>query len=382
MMVTSLADLSYLSPGAEKIPDPPIFQWPVDVAKGITEDICQQVQDIICQSRLVSRPHNLLLAERSNIFRVEQLLGHGAFSQVSAVVYGNGHRYACKHLKQELMHQPEEFKRAAAELVCEAHLLASFDHPNIVRVHGWSSRGVSAFEDGFHDSFFLLLDILEETLDDRIDRWRVNELLYVKSSNTLYLEKLHIMSGVASALDYLHHHGVCYRDLKPNNIGFLNGCVKIFDFGLSRELPLMDIYTPFHMSGAVGTIRYMSPEVALNQPYNVSTDAYSFAMVSYELLTLQKPFDGWTTEMHTQMVCIGGARPNTRNWLCGIPLEVDLLLQVAWQTHPSNRPSMKRIHERLEILKKDESIRTIQLECQRMQGKLQAHPILMNNFCS
>lgn len=57
-------------------------------------------------------------------------------------------------------------------------------------------------------------------------------------------------------------NSIIYRDLKPDNIGFdVRGDVKLFDFGLSRELPerKLDDGT-YHMTGDTGSPRYMAPE--------------------------------------------------------------------------------------------------------------------------
>jgi serine/threonine protein kinase len=368
------------------------YRWPDRFAKLISDNVHRQVQQMLGESRLTRNNDNdIQLIQPGEIFSVDRVLGSGAFSQVSAVTTKDGRRYACKHLQQKLMEKPEDFQLAAAELAFEAHILSSFDHPNILKIRGWAANGIASFESGKHDSFFLLLDLLTETLDQRIIRWRDDELNLLQNESkctgslpnlimdenvanqnfnhqnhsqqndvadknlrheTLYLEKIRIMSEIASALDYIHAQGVVFRDLKPQNIGFSaeTNSVQIFDFGLSRELPSLDTSAPFSMSGKVGTLRYMAPEVATNQAYNISSDVYSWAIVSYELLSLEKPFDGWTRDLHADFVCTRGLRPETTNTLHPISSDMKMILEQAWNPIPSNRGTMSQIGVQLQCL--------------------------------
>jgi serine/threonine protein kinase len=60
--------------------------------------------------------------------------------------------------------------------------------------------------------------------------------------------------------------------------------VKLFDFGLARELDHSDednaedsnVYV---MSSEVGSLRYMSPEVANGEKYNHKVDTYAFGEI-------------------------------------------------------------------------------------------------------
>lgn len=272
-------------------------QWNCNNATRImTDRIHAEVKKMVANSRLVRKSEGIALVHRRDL-ELGELLGRGAFSEVHAVQILNNQgcdrrkRYAMKHLKAKLLSQPENFRLAAAELAVEAHMLASFDHPNVMKIRGWASNGVASFADGRHDSFFLVLDCLDETLDQRIATWQTqiasqshqrelsgnlvtdlwrrfsilptNEIPVLqqqqstqqreqqRAANSLHLEKLGVCVEIASALAYLHNKGVIFRDLKPNNIGFLNGRVQLFDFGLSRELPCLNLDEPFEMSGKV-----------------------------------------------------------------------------------------------------------------------------------
>jgi serine/threonine protein kinase len=269
----------------------------------MTDRIHAEVKTMVANSRLVRKSEGIALVYRRDL-EVGELLGRGAFSEVHAVHILNNQgcdkekRYAMKHLKAKLLSQSENFRLAAAELAVEAHMLASFDHPNVMKIRGWAANGVASFTDGRHDSFFLVLDCLDETLDHRIatwqkqaeaqshqqgltgnlvtDLWRrfsitpmtedpslqqqqqqqhrqhiMEQQVQQRDATSRHLEKLGICVEIASALAYLHSKGVIFRDLKPNNIGFLNGRVQLFDFGLSRELPNLNLEEPFEMSGKV-----------------------------------------------------------------------------------------------------------------------------------
>ncbi|KAL7564719.1 hypothetical protein ACA910_010134 [Epithemia clementina (nom. ined.)] len=370
--------------------------------------IHNEVRQMVGSSRLVRKSADIALVSRDQL-EIGALLGKGAFSEVHEVCLAHDptrQRYAMKHLKFKLMSQPENFRLAASELAVEAHMLASFDHPNILKIRGWAANGVASFVEGAHDSFFLLLDCLDETLDQRISQWKAEEeflkrrrsqqqqmaslatsssssssphngnLLdvlrwmhnsspdHINNNNSnnnhdcntpryseeemqLCMEKFQACCEIASALAYLHESGVIFRDLKPNNIGFLNGHVQLFDFGLSRELPDCDLIEPFEMSGKVGTLRYMAVEVACHQHYNVSADVFSWAMVAYEVLTCNKPFAGWTREMHADLVCRRGMRPdlNPTSEPGGgdIPAGMHPLMQACWDQDPYQRPPMRAV---------------------------------------
>ena len=212
--------------------------------------------------------------------------------------------YAIKFLRRGLTKEPEKFERAAIDMVLEAQLLLAMDHPNIVSLRGWSSEGVRGYASGRHSAFFVIIDRLVESLDERLATWR-NALRKYKGRtklpwgkqkfcsklDSLTEERLAVVHDVSSALEYMHGRRIINRDLKASNIGFdMNGNLKLFDFGLSRLLPSRRsaMHDGYKMS-RVGTKYYMAPEVRAKAPYNLSADIYSFGVVAWEIMSVSSP---------------------------------------------------------------------------------------------
>jgi len=266
--------------------------------------------------------------------------------------------FAVKHIQSKFLNDPSKFKDAAVDLVVEANFLASINHPNILSIKGWAIGGAWAYSSGKFDDFFIIMDRMEETLDHRIKNWEQQLKRYKQPSleklakngqiqALLFAGRLKIAGDIAGALSYLHRNGIIYRDLKPSNIGFDgDGNVKLFDFGLSREMPedAKDMGDVYKMSGRVGTVRYMCPEVCKGESYNQKADCYSLSMVIWEIFALEKPFKTFTKGMHKRFVVENGDRPPLNpSW----PYGVQALLLCAWSSNINFRPTMEQFHANL-----------------------------------
>jgi len=275
-------------------------------------------------------------------------LGTGSFSDafevlVPAAAKEERAMYALKRLRPQLRGDVEQFLIGIEDLIQETKILANLDHPHIVKLHGRAATaGATAAESvaaafRLADGYFLLLDGLRDTLEDRVAAWRATA---PKGSGRTAPPpaRLAAMAAVSDAVAYLHARGLVYRDLKPANVGFdARGTPKLFDFGFAAALPDGD----GRLRGACGTPRYMAPEVGLGKEYGTRADVHAFGVVLWEVCALRTAFaevQGWAGM--TRTVFEGGRRPGlARRW----PTELKDVLRGCWRPEPEKRPAMEAV---------------------------------------
>jgi serine/threonine-protein kinase TTK/MPS1 len=74
------------------------------------------------------------------------------------------------------------------------------------------------------------------------------------------------------AVDFIHEHRIVHGDLKPANFVFVQGQLKLIDFGISREIS--NDTTNIVRSGLMGTINYMAPEAVMPQYLPLTDEEY------------------------------------------------------------------------------------------------------------
>jgi len=254
---------------------------------------------------------------------------------------------AMKCLRPQIRSNAEQFMIGVEDLVHETAMLASLDHPNIVKIHGRAGGGCVSNSFRLGDGFFILLDRLKDTLDDRIQRWKKSMDKKAPPS----LSQIKTACAIADAMSYLHSKKIVFRDLKPANVGFDSmGVLKLFDFGFAigiDEPPR----SPSMSSGnsgeneeshllydKCGTPRYMAPEVGLEMGYSLPADVYSFGILLWEICALKKPFGNVKSadEFH-KIVFEKGARPKlVKHW----PQVLKDIITTCWSVSEMERPAM------------------------------------------
>jgi serine/threonine protein kinase len=165
-------------------------------------------------------------------------------------------------------------------------------------------------------------------------------------------EAVDVMLQIAQGMRYLHAERMMHRDLKSKNV-LVNVIrspdspvsssvlqVKVTDFGLAK---LKTDNSRFTTKG-VGTTKWRAPEVFEddNNPgkYKKSADVYSFAMVFFEVLTGETPFDGIPLGKLLQKLHSGLRPPLPRN---ECPEHLSALIKKCWSKNAARRPTFATI---------------------------------------
>ena len=232
------------------------------VEKNLREEITMktlnEVRDMMSsKSHLKSpkRARNIAKAVSYSDIQIDSILGPGGFSMVYKVnvvspsnpLYngdddendsGSGYALKCVHNKiQASTKGVKAYRNAIYDIAMEGQLLSKLHHPNIIQLYGIGG-GSSVLENDENDEtengsiissntnnnplgYFLLLEVLHDTLSDKLKCWRDEQkvesieamkLITNKSAMNERIENVAI--GIAKGLQYLHENNVILRDLK------------------------------------------------------------------------------------------------------------------------------------------------------------------------
>ena len=142
---------------------------------------------------------------------------------------GGKSRYVIKHLRPNLNSDRglKVFSHAAIDCIKEVDILSRLTHRNIVRLWGSAKLQFETnddtkdykkiIEENNPESFFIVLEKLQETLAQRILRWTVMpksdppKCTDSKPLPPFYSEKLRYARDMASALAHIHSQGMVFR---------------------------------------------------------------------------------------------------------------------------------------------------------------------------
>ncbi|HUQ91709.1 MAG TPA: serine/threonine-protein kinase [Bryobacteraceae bacterium] len=212
--------------------------------------------------------------EQIGRYQITGELGRGAMGVVYRALDPTiGRTVAIKTIRLADASSDQERQFLRERLFREARSAGILSHPGIVTIYDIQE------EDGVCYVFMEYVDgpTLEKLMaaDEPLDKRRV----------------LNILTQVGAALDYAHGKGIVHRDIKPGNIMLASsGAVKITDFGIARFTSQQATSTGL----LLGTPSYMAPEQIADRALDGRADQFALAVMTYQLLTGERPFTGNT----------------------------------------------------------------------------------------
>ena len=215
--------------------------------------------------------------DRVGAYEIRSALGAGGMGEVYRAFDVKLDRdVALKVLPAALAGQPD----ALARFEREAKAVAALSHPNILAIHDFAvDRGVA----------YAVTELLEgDTLRARL------------ADGPLSVRKVvEYGAQMARGLAAAHERGIVHRDLKPENVFVTtDGRVKILDFGLARQAPMVaGSVTNAATAPAgtdpgtvLGTVGYMAPEQVRGEPADARSDIFALGAVLYEMASGARAF--------------------------------------------------------------------------------------------
>jgi serine/threonine protein kinase len=213
-------------------------------------------------------------------YRIEGVLGAGGMGRVYLA-----HDLRLNRTVAIKLVDPK--RQCPRDLVREARLAASLDHPSICAIHGVDYLG---------EEPFLVMAYIKGLPLSRVIRGR---------RSVSVTTAVDFARQIASAVQHAHEHGVIHGDLKSSNVMIgPNGHVTILDFGLAVRAEACSVDADAdstrlspnagNTGGAAGTVPYMAPEIIRGQAVSVRSDIWALGVLIFEMVAGRRPFAGAT----------------------------------------------------------------------------------------
>jgi len=140
-----------------------------------------------------------------------------------------------------------------------------------------------------------------------------------------------------------------HKDVKSLNILIKRGTAKLSDFGLSKSIETtLGITRERAYSAAWASPEQLNPRSLISFP----TDIYSFAIVIWEVLSQQEPWEG-CTELQMMFGTASGQFADYHPFPTKTASDILTLCFSCWKLPPQERPTADKIVFTLEKLRVD-----------------------------
>jgi serine/threonine protein kinase len=312
-------------------------------------------------------------------FRLERLIGTGAFGQVWTAIDEGSHGFR-KRVALKILAESKNPKRIEA-LMHEARICGALNHPNVIDVYGVSQ---------VDNHTFIAMEFVEgETLSAL---WKDLDFLKVSFPRSIILD-----IGIA-VCEALYHAWtaqdaagqplrIVHRDLKPANVMISDrGIVKVGDFGIAKASAIDPMTT--RVGKLKGTPSYLAPEVWQGKrDFRPAMDLWSLGVILWEMVAMERFFGRAGMAEIFDLVSSRSPEREARQITPSFP-QLGPIVQRLLQREPDDRyqsalkvaDKLRRIRAEIgasgDLLQFSRLVRAGRLEPEHRQGSLIALPAL------
>lgn len=222
------------------------------------------------------------ISVRNKPYTILECVGKGGSSKVYKVMAGNRKIYALKRIKLS-----NRDKEAAAGFLDEITLLRRLrGHHNIIQL-------IDAEVLGREGIILMVLEYgdidLARLLQKRVKARKEGEAAIDDNFLRLYWQQM------LEAVQTIHKERIVHSDLKPANFLFVEGQLKLIDFGIAKTMKDSNT-TSIMRESQVGTLNYMSPESILSgnggagHKVGRPSDVWALGCIFYQMVYGHTPF--------------------------------------------------------------------------------------------
>lgn len=249
-----------------------------------------------------------------------KLIGSGAFGEVSKGVWVPENQNVKIPVAIKVLKNMNHSYNASKEFLDEAYIMASVDHPNLLKLLGVCMTSEN----------MLITQLMP--LGSALDYVIKNKAGI--GSKTL----LNWSTQIARGMAYLEKKGLVHRDLAARNVLVQKATtVKISDFGLAK---LLSENNEYKAAGGKMPIKWLALECIRHRVFTTKSDVWAFGVTIWELLTFGcRPYEHIPAKDVPDKIESGEKLKHPQ----GCSLDVYCTLLSCWHIDAASRPTFEEL---------------------------------------